>query len=97
MTLKIAKNWAWVIACFIPLALFLVGIKNFIQVISFVGGIMLGIDGILILLMYRKIKTGVLRNLTYPLILVLIIGIIYEIIYFVGAVRPNIEHSTIIK
>ena len=81
--LKMKKNLAWLITCFIPLALFLIGIKQFIPVISFVGGIMLGIDGILILLMYQKIKTGVWRTLTYPLILVLIAGIIYEIMYFI--------------
>ena len=81
--LKMKKNLAWLITCLIPLALFLIGIKNFIPVISFVGGIMLGIEGILILLMYQKIKTGVRRFLTYPLILVFIGGIVYEIIYFI--------------
>ena len=80
---KFPKTWAWAITCFIPLILFFIGVKNFIQVISLVGGVTLGIDGILIMLMYRKIKTGVLRHLTYPLILVLVIGIIYEIIYFI--------------
>jgi hypothetical protein len=81
--LKIRKNLAWLIACFVPLTLFLIGLRNFIPIVSFIGAIMLGIDGILILLMYRKIKTGFLRTLTYPLILVLLIGIIYEIIYFI--------------
>lgn len=78
--LKIEKNLAWALTCFLPLILFLVGVKDFILVIALVGGVMLGIDGILILLMYRKIKP---RNLlVYPLILILLGGIIYEIIYF---------------
>ena len=78
--LKIEKNIAFAITCFIPLALFLIGIKQFIPVISFVGATMLGIDGILILLMYKKINP---RNLLiYPLFLILFGGIIYEIIYF---------------
>jgi len=55
-------------------------VKQFIPVISFVGGVMLGIDGILILLMYRKIKPK--QILVYPLFLILFGGIIYEIIYF---------------
>jgi len=80
--LKIEKNLSFAITCFIPLALFLIGIKQFIPVISFVGGIMIGIDGILILLMYQKIKTGKIKFLTIPLILVFVLGIIYEIIYF---------------
>jgi len=79
--LKIGKNLAWVIACFTPLILFLIGIKNFIPVISMVGGVMLGIDGILILLMYQKIKPE-RKILVSPLIIIFLLGIIYEIIYF---------------
>ena len=81
--LKIEKNISWGIACFLPLALFLIGIKDFIGVISFVGGIMLGIDGILILLMYSKIRPE-RKSLLYPLALVFVLGIFYEIIYFTG-------------
>jgi len=80
--LKINKNIACFVTCFFPLVLFLLGIKRFIPIISFVGGITLGINGILILLMYRKIKPGNL--LVYPLILILFGGIIYEIIYFLA-------------
>jgi len=79
--LKIGKNIAFAITCFIPLVLFLIGIKQFIPIISFVGATMLGIDGILILLMYRKINPKNL--LVFPLILVFFAGIIYEIIYFI--------------
>jgi len=78
--LKIEKNLAFAITCFVPLILFLIGVRQFIPVIAFVGGIMLGIDGILILLMYRKIKPK--QILVYPLFLILFGGIIYEIIYF---------------
>ena len=78
--LKIDKNLAWLITCFPPLILFLIGIRKFIPVISFVGGVMLGIDGILTLLMYRKINPK--KILIYPLFLILLGGIIYEIIYF---------------
>ena len=78
--LKIGENLAWAITLFLPLILFLVGIKDFIPVIAVVGGVMLGIDGILILLMYRKIKPK--QILVYPLFLILFGGIIYEIIYF---------------
>jgi len=80
--LKIGKNIAFAITCLIPLFLFLIGIKNFIPVISFVGGVMLGIDGILILLMYQKIKPE-RKLLISPLILIFLFGIIYEIVYFV--------------
>jgi len=78
--LKIDKNLAGAITCFLPLILFLAGFKHFIPVINFVGAIMLGIDGILILLMFKKIKPQNL--LIYPLILILLGAIVYEIIYF---------------
>jgi len=78
--LKINKNVAWFITCFLPLILFLIGLNRFIPVISFIGAVMLGIDGILILLMYRKLKVKSL--LIYPLFLILLGGIIYQIIYF---------------
>lgn len=81
--LKMPKIASWALTCFLPFILFLVGIKNFIPVISFVGGVMLGIDGILILLMYQKIKTKKTWFLIAPLILIFALGIIYEIIYFV--------------
>lgn len=79
--LKIERKIAWAITCFVPLILFLIGIKDFISIISIIGGVMIGIDGILILLMYHKINRKNL--LVYPLILMFIFGIIYEIIYFV--------------
>ncbi|HDZ54665.1 MAG TPA: amino acid permease [Candidatus Nealsonbacteria bacterium] len=84
--LKIGKNLAWAITCFFPLAFFLVGIKDFIPVISFVGGIMIGINGILILLMYRACKKisrfSLFYFLTSFLILIFILGVLYEIFYF---------------
>ncbi|MDI6602531.1 MAG: aromatic amino acid transport family protein [Patescibacteria group bacterium] len=78
--LKMNKNLAFAITCFFPLILFLIGVKQFIPVISFVGAIMLGIDGILILLMYQKIKPE-RKFLVLPLVLIFLGGIIYEIIY----------------
>jgi len=100
--LKIKEYPAWLITCFIPLILFLFGVNRFIPVISFIGGVLLGIDGILILLMYHKLqvkttypptalppfgraprqKSKVKSLLIYPLILIFLGGIIYEIIYF---------------
>ena len=71
---------AWVFCCSVPLVLFLLGVRSFIPLVSFMGGILLGIDGILILLMYQKI--GGKKIVLYPLMLVFILGIIYEIMYF---------------
>ncbi|MEK7541099.1 MAG: aromatic amino acid transport family protein [Patescibacteria group bacterium] len=78
--LKIKSFHSWVIVCFAPLILFLLGLNSFIGLISFIGGVLLGIDGILILLMYKKIRGKNL--LIYPLSLIFIFGIIYELVYF---------------
>jgi len=77
--LKIKNFYSWVITCFVPLILFLVGFNSFIGLISFIGGVLLGIDGILILLMYKKI--GGKKIVIYPLALIFLLGIIYEIVY----------------
>jgi amino acid permease len=80
--LRISKSLSWAAACFLPLALFFAGMKDFIKVIGFVGAVMLAVEGILIILMYNKIKKKWL--LTLPLILFLVAGIVYEIFYFVN-------------
>ncbi len=74
------RNWqALVIACFTPFVLFLLGLNSFVPLLSFVGGVLLGIDGILILLMYKKI--GGKNIVIFPLAGVFALGIIYQIFY----------------
>ncbi len=80
---KLKEKLAWFISCFVPLVLFLFGIKHFIPLISFLGGVLLGIEGILIILMYQKIGSKKAKIFTYPLILVFVFGIVYEIFYFI--------------
>jgi len=79
--LGIKKTHAVIIVCALPLILYLLGVRSFIPIISFIGGIFLGIDGILILLMYRKI--GGKKIIIYPLSAVFLLGIIYELVYFI--------------
>ncbi len=75
------KNWqAFVMTCSVPMILYLLGLKSFIGLISFIGGVLLGIDGIFILLMYKKI--GGKKNIIYPLSFVFLLGIVYQIFYF---------------
>lgn len=80
--LKIPKNLSWLLAIFFPFFFYYLGFNNFIGIIGFVGGILLAIDGILILLMYRKVKGRKSNILVYPLVLVFLAGIIYQIIYY---------------
>lgn len=77
--LKVKEFPAWIIVCFTPLLLFLLGFNSFISLVSFIGGVLLGIDGILILLMYKKI--GGKKIIVYPLTLFFVLGIIYSIVF----------------
>ncbi|MDP3882436.1 MAG: aromatic amino acid transport family protein [Candidatus Staskawiczbacteria bacterium] len=77
--LKVKHFPALIITCSVPLILFLLGLNSFIYLISFIGGVLLSIDGIFILLMYKKI--GGKNIIIYPLSLVFIAGIMYQIIY----------------
>ncbi len=87
--LNIPKNWAWFLACFPALFLYLLGFQDFIQIIGFLGAVMFATDSILINLMYRKLgltKPEAIckfkRFLVYPLIFVFLLGILYEVYYF---------------
>jgi amino acid permease len=76
------KHWqAFIMTCFTPLILFLLGFNSFIFILSILGGFLFGISGIMVLMMYKKI--GGKNIIIYPLSLVFLLGIIYEIIYFI--------------
>lgn len=74
--LGLNKRLSWALTCFIPLILYLLGVNSFILVISLIGAITLGIEGILILLMHRKIRK---TFIFYPLVALFLVGIIFEI------------------
>ena len=77
---KIPRMWALALACFAPLVMYLLGFNNFLKVISFVGAGMMGLEGVLILAMYYKIKGK--KVFIYPLMVVLLGGFIYELVNF---------------
>lgn len=82
---------AWFVAVSVPLILYLLGINDFIMIISFVGAITMGIDSLMIFYIYNKsIKQGqrkpefelkLNRYLIYSLALMFIFGVILEIYY----------------
>jgi hypothetical protein len=95
--LKLNKNFAFFLTSFLALFLYFLGVKNFISVISFVGAVMLAINGIFILTIKIKIQNSEIKEqkskfenlkrkaekiLIFLLIFMLILGIFYEIFYF---------------
>jgi amino acid permease len=79
--MRIEKRVAWWLVAVVPMFLFMSGFKNFIDIFSLVGGVFLGLDGILILLMYKKIRPD-RELLVNPLLTIFIGGIIYELVYY---------------
>ena len=75
--LKIKDKLSWAIVCLTPIVLYIIGFNSFIPIVSFIGGVMLGIEGILILLIYKKI--GGKKVVIYPMMILFVIGIIYSL------------------
>lgn len=80
------KNFAWAISSLVPIALVGLGLNDFISIFGLVGGILLGADGIMILLMYQKIRPKE-KFLTYPFLFIFAAGIIYEILYVFNKIK----------
>lgn len=59
--LKINKWLAWILTGFLPLALFMFGIRSFIKVISIIGSVFLGFQLIMILWMHKISKLSGLK------------------------------------
>lgn len=79
---SLPPKMAWGLVCVMPLVFLLLGLNGFISIISFIGGFLLPIDGILISLMYLKI--GGKKWLAYSIMVVLIGLELYQIAYFIG-------------
>jgi tyrosine-specific transport protein len=84
-----AKWLAWLIACFLPLTLYIIGLKNFIDVVGLNGAVMLGLEAVMITLMYLKIKKKELvkrytaiRYGSLTIVALLIVGVLFEVYYF---------------
>lgn len=90
--LKMPKHVSWALAMFTPLILYGIGFDSFISVISLTGGVFLGVDIILIILIYiqAKRKSDLLPpySLNVPrivlglLVLLFLLGVAYELWYF---------------
>ena len=87
---KLPKKLGWFLACFIPLGLFIAGLQDFISVIGITGAVMLGIDGILVVIIYFKLKQKqknksmkLIKLLGYSIIGLLTLGVVLEFVQFV--------------
>ncbi|MEK7624529.1 MAG: aromatic amino acid transport family protein [Patescibacteria group bacterium] len=78
--LKMTEKASWFIACFSPLLLYFLGNKNFLEVISLTGAVMLGIEAIIVIFIYKKFFEKKFQKKAplwiYPLASFFLIGLI---------------------
>jgi hypothetical protein len=76
---NIKPKLAWAVVVFVPLGFYLVGVRNFVNIIGLAGAVMGGINSIIIVLMYNKIEgsASVLRG---AFIFLFLIGILSQLL-----------------
>jgi len=89
---KFSRRLAIMVSCGLPFLLFLLGLRSFIGTIGFIGTIIGATEGLIIILIYRKIKTMGDRNpefslnvplfVLYLLMAVFLLGAVSQIVYF---------------
>ena len=86
---KIKKNVAWFLTCTLPLLLFLIGVNSFVGVLSFIGALAGGLQGVVIILVFMKMKQRDRATefhiphswwLAIPMIIIFVIGMITVLI-----------------
>lgn len=88
---KIPLMPAWVLTISIPLVVFLLGLRSFITVVGFAGGVLSGLQGIILIITYYRAKKkgdrepefsfNLPKPLAYFIYILFIFGIIYQFIY----------------
>lgn len=84
------KRLSWFIACFTPLFLFFLGLKEFIRVIGLTGALALGFEAIIIVFLYKAFLKKKLSQKMNPFLYILpvffIFGVFFEIYYLIARV-----------
>lgn len=82
----IKGRWAFLLACVVPLAAYLAGVKNFILIIGFIGAVLSGLDGILTILIYFRARRSGDRQPEYRLPWARILGISIIFLFALGII-----------
>lgn len=91
---KLHPILAWVLTCFTPYIIYLLGLTSFIEVIALVGSITGGLYGIMAIVMYLKARKQKTQKPAFSIKLpgvviaglvgVFVLGIVYEILAIIG-------------
>lgn len=83
LDLKYPRWIATTVALFVPLLLYFCGLRNFLPVLSFTGGIFLGLEGVFVISIWRKaFPEHKWRWFSWPLYAVFVTAIGYEVASF---------------
>ncbi len=75
-----SKIISLLVSCFIPFIIFLLGLRSFIKIIGFAGAVAMGLEGIMVILLYRAcFNKKYLKISDIAVISALIIGVIVEL------------------
>ncbi|MCK5413325.1 MAG: amino acid permease [Candidatus Pacebacteria bacterium] len=87
----LSEKKSWALACLVPLLIFILGLRDFITVISVAGSVTGGFAGILIIVLFYKAKKmgdfkpayeiKVSKILVVSMIIVLVLGVVHQVIY----------------
>lgn len=90
---KINKNLSWLLVCIVPIGLFVLGIRGFVPIIVLLGAFIAAVEGIAIVLIYKKAKRfgdkmpeynlKVPDVLRYIIMLIFVLGFIYTLVSIV--------------
>jgi multisubunit Na+/H+ antiporter MnhB subunit len=78
---KLRKNLSAMIACGLPLILYLAGFRSFIAALGFTGTAVGAVEGVIIILIFNKLKTKTPRLFLYFIMAILIFGALTQIFY----------------
>ncbi len=88
---KLSKKISFLLTAAVPLFLFLMGLNDFIRILSWAGSVLGGFEGLLLIWIWRKAKKAGTRSpeyslklpraLQYVLVLMFAAGIFYQFIY----------------
>lgn len=83
---NIPKNVSWFIACFSSLFLFLMGLREFIDIIALTGALAIGFEAIMVIFLYKEFLkrkfSAKMNPAIYLLAALFLFGLASEIFYF---------------
>lgn len=84
--LHISEKFSWLIAAFLPLIMYLIGLRKFIEIIGLSGALAVGLEGFVMILIYRayllKKEKRKMNPLYFFVSLFFFLGALAEVYYF---------------